>query len=74
MIPQLALLGLLAQAPIESDHSFGVVVQAAAELGLFGSSLVVMLCGAGAFSLDRLLFGGTRAMRRARMHDDEDDH
>lgn len=34
MIPQLALLGLLAQAPIESDHSFGVVVQAAAELGL----------------------------------------
>lgn len=48
--------------------------QAAAELGLFGSSLVVMLCGAGAFSLDRLLFGGTRAMRRARMHDDEDDH
>ena len=34
MIPQLALVGLLAQAPIESDHSFGVVVQAAAELGL----------------------------------------
>jgi phytoene dehydrogenase-like protein len=34
MIPQLALVGLLAQAPIESDHSFGVVVEAAAELGL----------------------------------------
>ena len=47
--------------------------QAGAELGLFGSSLVVMLCGAGAFSLDRMLFGGTRAMRRARMHDREDE-
>ena len=34
MIPQLALVGLLAQAPIETDHSFGVVVEAAAELGL----------------------------------------
>jgi phytoene dehydrogenase-like protein len=34
MIPQLALVGLLAQAPIESDHSFGVVAKAAAELGL----------------------------------------
>ena len=34
MIPQLALVGLLAQAPIETDHSFGVVVKAAAELGL----------------------------------------
>ncbi len=34
MIPQLALVGLLAQAPIETDHSFGVVAKAAAELGL----------------------------------------
>jgi len=34
MIPQLALVGLLAQAPIEQNHSFGVVVEAAAELGL----------------------------------------
>ena len=34
MIPQLALVGLLAQAPIEQNHSFGVVMEAAAELGL----------------------------------------
>jgi hypothetical protein len=34
VIPQLALVGLLAQAPIEQNHSFGVVVEAAAELGL----------------------------------------
>ena len=34
MIPQLALVGLLAQAPIQQNHSFGVVMEAAAELGL----------------------------------------
>ena len=34
MIPQLALVGLHAQAPIEQNHSFGVVMVAAAEIGL----------------------------------------
>ena len=43
----------------------------AAQLGLFGCSLVILFCGPGAFSLDRLLFGGPRALRR-RISDDEE--
>lgn len=43
----------------------------AAQLGLFGCALVILLCGPGAFSLDRLLFGGPRALRRAIADEDE---
>jgi hypothetical protein len=51
VIPQLALVGLLAQAPIEQNHSFGVVVEAAAELGLEDAFLEA---GAPASSRDSL--------------------
>ena len=44
---------------------------AASQLGLFGCSLVVLLCGPGAFSLDRLLFGGPRALRKASREQDD---
>ena len=36
----------------------------ASQLGLFGCTLVILFCGPGAFSFDRLLFGGPRALRR----------
>lgn len=42
-----------------------------AQLGLFGCSLVILFCGPGAFSLDRLLFGGPRALRRRISEDEE---
>ena len=46
----------------------------ASQLGLFGCALAILFCGPGAFSMDRLLFGGPRAMRRGlREHDEAHD-
>ena len=54
------------------DHMIQLL--GASQLGLFGCSLTVLFCGPGAFSMDRLLFGGPRAMRKAsREHDDSVD-
>ena len=48
--------------------------QVAAQLGLFGLALGIMVCGPGAYSLDRLIFGKAAGHRRhEEIHDDEDD-
>lgn len=54
-------------APTESH-------QVAAQLALFGLALVVLTCGPGEYSLDRLIFGGPRGRpREASTHRGEDD-
>lgn len=43
-----------------------------AQISMFTLAVIVLLCGPGALSLDRLLFGG-HASRRAYLADDEED-
>ena len=48
-----------------------IQILGASQLGLFGCSLLILFCGPGAFSMDRLLFGGPRALRKANQEHDE---